>query len=138
MNIKRLLATALLLAGAACAARVAAPPASSGKIVVIQLAKKPTDAIALTAFAENIKKAGAPVVVIDMLEQRDPTTIAVETVQTFSGKVVDATSLQRDEKTGQLKLDVPADKIGTEFAQTLNVPDSSPASFKKVRPDITG
>lgn len=119
MSIKRLLAIALLLAGAACGSHASAT-ATSGKIAVVQidastLASKDKDLqqknwtpALFEMVAKKLKDAGARIVVIDMVEQRDPTAVAIETVQQYTGKFIDPSSIPRDQATGQLKLDAPA------------------------------
>ena len=118
MNIKRLLAIALTLAGAACASAPSAPK-TSGKIAVVQidamtlaskdkkLQRKNWTPEMFDAMAAKLKEAGAKVVVIDMVEQRDPTDVAINAVQEYTGKMLEQDAVPRDAK-GQLKLDAPA------------------------------
>lgn len=118
MNIKWLPAIALLLAGAACASHASAT-ATSGKIAVVQidattlaskdqsLQRKNWTPAMFEMVAKKLKDAGARIVVIDMVEQRDPTAVAIETVQQYTGKFIDPSSIARDATTGQLKLDAP-------------------------------
>lgn len=139
MNIKRALAITFLLAGAACASKASAPPASSGKIVIVQMDKGPSSAAVLDAFALKVKSAGARVVVIDMVELRDPTAAAVEAVQEYTGKIVESASLALDPKSKQLKPDVPPDKLGqgtASFAQTMSFADASKEPIDKLKGDV--
>ena len=138
MKLKQALAITLLLAGAACASKPSAP-ATSGKVVIVQMDKAPSSVTVLDAFAQRAKSAGAKVVIIDMYEMRDPTTAAIEAVQEYTGKVVEASSLTLDEKTHQLKPDVKPEQLGTgtaSFAQTLSFADAAKEPIEKLRTDF--
>ena len=140
MNLKQALAITFLLAGAACASHASAPAPSSGKVVIVQMDKAPSSVSQLDAFAQKMKVAGAKVVVIDMVGLRDPTTAAIEAVQEYTGKMVEANSLTLDDKTKQLKPDVTPDKLGqgaASFAQTMAYADASKESLDKLKADVS-
>ena len=119
--MKRLLAAGLILAATACASH-SKPQAGSGKVAIVQiddvtfgskdknLHQYPLPATMVTEVADKLRSAGAKVVVVD-LAHTDPTSVAVNTVQEYTGKIIESGSIERDPKTGQMKLDLPEDKI---------------------------
>jgi CHASE2 domain-containing sensor protein len=62
----------------------------------------------ITALGRRLTQAGARVVVLDLTRPNDPTAIAVDAVQRYTGKTIDTAALTRD-ASGQMKLDSPED-----------------------------